>query len=126
MAALTGMVSSQAVSSSSVTPQRTAESLFTDPTPMMLPVITCVVLTGIFISSVRKRVSEPAVCVQNPSNGVIFVILLPIVFMIFQPPDMVPTAMDVKQSTGTQSWMSCMSVSCIQCGSVDGSSRQEL
>jgi len=43
----TGMVSIQAVTKLSVTPQRTADTLLVTPTPMIDPVIVCVVDTGI-------------------------------------------------------------------------------
>ena len=73
-----------------VTPQRTAESLLVAPTPIIEPVIVCVVLTGIPICSVINKVKAPEVSAQTPSNGVTLVILVPIVLMIFQPPLRVP------------------------------------
>ena len=45
----------------------------------------------------------PAVSAITPSSGVTLVILVPIVFTIFQPPDMVPSEMAVKQEKATQS-----------------------
>lgn len=92
---LTGMVSIHAHSRFMVTPQRTAESLLVAPTPMMEPVMVCVVLTGIFKFSVRNRVMAPAVSAATPSKGVTFVIRVPIVFIIFQPPLIVPAAIAV-------------------------------
>lgn len=59
--ALTGIVNIHATSKSFVTPHLTAARRFTAPVPMILPVITCVVLTGTFSISVMKRVSDPAV-----------------------------------------------------------------
>jgi hypothetical protein len=47
------MVSIQATSNFWVTPHLTAESRFTEPTPMIAPVMVWVVLTGIFRNSVR-------------------------------------------------------------------------
>src|SRR5574344_586408 len=101
--ALMGIVKTHAQSRLTVTPQRTAESRLTAPTPMILPLMTCVVLTGTLRTSVIKSVIAPAVWAQKPSTGVILVILLPIVFIIFQPPVIVPKAMAEKQAIGTQS-----------------------
>ena len=52
-AALTGMVSTQAVIRLRVTPQRTADRRRVAPTPMMAPDMVWVVLTGIFRYSVK-------------------------------------------------------------------------
>ena len=87
---LTGIVKIHAQKRFTVTPQRTAEKRFVAPTPIMEPVIVCVVLTGIFNVSVTNKVIAPAVSAATPSKGVTFVILVPIVFTIFQPPLIVP------------------------------------
>lgn len=55
------MINTQAVIRLFVTPQRTAESRFVAPTPIVVPVMVCVVLTGIFRNSVRYNVKAPAV-----------------------------------------------------------------
>ena len=91
--ALTGMVSIHAHNKFKVTPQRTADNLFVAPTPTIEPVMVCVVLTGIFKFSVMNKVTAPAVSAATPSNGVTFVILVPIVLMMRQPPLIVPNAM---------------------------------
>ena len=88
--ALTGMVRIHAHNRLSVTPQRTAEIRLVAPTPMMEPVMVCVVLTGIFRFSVRNSVMAPAVSAATPSKGVTFVMRVPMVLMIFQPPALVP------------------------------------
>ena len=88
--ALTGMVRIQAHRRLTVTPHRTALSLLVAPTPMIAPVIVCVVLTGMPSLSVIKSVIAPAVSAPTPSNGVTLVILVPMVFTIFQPPLIVP------------------------------------
>ena len=49
---LTGIVRIQAIIRLLVTPQRTAERRLVAPTPMIAPVMVCVVLTGIFSISV--------------------------------------------------------------------------
>ena len=90
---LTGMVSIQAQIRLMVTPQRTALNLLVAPTPMIDPVIVCVVLTGAPRFAAVNKVMAPAVSAQTPSNGVTLVIFVPIVFTIFQPPLMVPNAM---------------------------------
>ena len=56
------------------------------------------------LQKLRKVQSEGTGCLSdNPSKGVTFVILVPIVFTIFQPPDMVPSEIAVKQENATQS-----------------------
>ena len=92
---LMGMVNTQAQMRLMVTPQRTADRRLVAPTPMMEPVMVCVVLTGIFRDSVTKSVMAPAVSAATPSKGVTLVIRLPMVFTIFQPPLMVPRAIAV-------------------------------
>ena len=109
--ALTGIVSNQATSRLWVTPQRTAERRLVAPTPMIAPVIVCVVDTGILSISVIYSVIAPAVSATTPSNGVTLVILEPIVFTIRQPPLIVPIEITVKQVIGTQlgkSLIECM------------------
>src|SRR3982751_6377541 len=99
---LTGIVRIHAHKRFTVTPQRTAESRLVAPTPIIAPVIVCVVLTGIFKFSVANKVMAPAVSAATPSNGVTFVILVPIVLMILQPPLIVPKPIAKKETKGTQ------------------------
>ena len=87
-----GIVKTQAHSKLTVIPQRTAETLLVRPTPMIDPVIVCVVLTGTLKCSVKYKVKAPAVSAATPSNEVTFVIFDPIVFTIFHPPLKVPAA----------------------------------
>ena len=89
----TGMVKTHAHNSFTVTPQRTAETLFVTPTPIIEPVIVCVVDTGILKCSVRNKVKAPADSATTPSKAFTLVILEPIVFTIFHPPLNVPNAM---------------------------------
>lgn len=100
--ALTGMVSIHAQSRLTVTPQRTADTLLVTPTPMMEPVMVCVVETGIPKWSVKNKVRAPADSALTPSNEVTLVILVPIVFTIFQPPLIVPRPMAKNDTSGTQ------------------------
>lgn len=102
MRAETGMVMTHAVMRSRLTPQRTALRRLTAPTPIMLPLMTCVVETGIPKFCVTKSVMAPAACEQKPSTAVMRVILLPIVLIIFHPPDIVPMAIAVIQAMGIQ------------------------
>lgn len=78
-----------------VTPQRTADTRLVKPTPIIEPVMVCVVDTGIAKRSVISKVMAPAVSAATPSSGVILVIFVPIVLTIFQPPDMVPNEIAV-------------------------------
>ena len=102
---LIGIVRIQAQRRLTVTPHRTADNRFVAPTPIIEPVMVWVVLTGILKCSVRKRVIAPAVSAATPSNGVTFVIRVPIVFTIFHPPLIVPNPIATKQLNGTQSGM---------------------
>ena len=67
-----GMVKIQAHKRLTVIPQRTAEILFVNPTPIIAPVMVCVVETGIPKCSVKNRVMAPAVSALTPSSGVTF------------------------------------------------------
>ena len=89
------MVKIQAHNNLTVTPQRTAETLLVTPTPIIEPVMVCVVETGILKCSVVNKVKAPADSATTPSKAVTFVILEPIVFTIFQPPLSVPKAITV-------------------------------
>src|SRR6059058_3287995 len=84
------------------TPQRTAENRFDAPTPMMLDAITCVVLTGACNSVAVRITAAAALSAANPLIGRSRLILWPIVFMIRQPPDAVPSPIAVAQATITQ------------------------
>jgi hypothetical protein len=64
------LLSTQAQINSIVTPHRTALTLFVTPTPIIHPVIVCVVLTGILKCCVPNNVIAPAVSALKPSNGV--------------------------------------------------------
>ena len=97
----TGIVKIHAHNKEMVTPQRTAEIRFVTPTPIIDPVIVCVVETGIPMCSVTYKATAPAVSAATPSNGVTFVILDPMVLTIFQPPLMVPKAMKKNDANGT-------------------------
>src|SRR5690606_14393534 len=97
-----GMVSIQAQSSLMVTPQRTADTRLVAPTPMILPVMVCVVETGIPKNSDKYSVIAPEVSAATPSREVTLVIFDPIVFTIFQPPLIVPSPMIINEVSGTQ------------------------
>src|SRR5437868_4306652 len=80
------------------TPQRTADTRFDAPTPMMLDEMTWVVETGAF-SHVAKRITIAAeVSAANPLIGRSLMIRCPIVFMTRHPPDAVPRAIAVAQA----------------------------
>ena len=80
------MVSTQAQIRLTVTPQRTAEIRFVRPTPIIEPVMVCVVLTGTLKCSVKYNVKAPAVSAVTPSKEETLVFLEPIVLTIFQQP----------------------------------------
>ena len=75
----TGMVKIQAQINLTVTPQRTADTLLVTPTPIIDPVIVCVVETGILKCSVINKVNAPADSATTPSKAFTFVIFEPIV-----------------------------------------------
>ncbi len=106
---LTGMVSIHAHSRLTVTPHLTADNRLVAPTPMMDPVMVCVVLTGILKCSVINNVMAPADSAATHSSGVTLVMRVPIVFTIFHPPLSVPKAMATKHDIGTQSGIDFMS-----------------
>ena len=69
-----GIVNIHAMMMLPANPHLTAESLVVAPTPMIAPVMVCVVLTGIPKLAVMSSVIAPAVSAQNPPYGVSFVI----------------------------------------------------
>ena len=58
------------------TPQRTADSFCTEPTPTMAPVIVCVVETGTPRPVARNSVIAPPVSAQKPPTGLSLVMRL--------------------------------------------------
>ena len=93
IAAEHGIVMIQAHTMFPATPHRTALVRFKEPTPMIAPVIVCVVLTGIpNAEATNKLVAAPA-SAQKPSTGRSLATFCPIVFTIIHQPNMVPKAM---------------------------------
>ena len=88
-----------------VTPHRTALNLFVAPAPMIEPVMVWVVLTGMPKILVENNVKAPAVSALNPSKDLKWVILVPIVFTILQPPIRVPVAIAIWHAMTTQKGM---------------------
>ena len=64
-----GIVSSHAHTMRPATPQRTADSRRIEPTPMIAPVIVCVVLTGTPRCVAVNSEIAPAVSAANPPTG---------------------------------------------------------
>src|SRR5438874_2250858 len=85
-----GMVRIHAQTIRPATPQRTAEKRWIAPTPMIAPLIVCVVLTGMPPIAVPRSVIAPAASAQNPPTGRSLVMRIPIVFTMRQPPAIVP------------------------------------
>src|SRR6185437_7750863 len=81
-----GIVRTQAHTIRVATPHRTAERRPVEPTPIMAPVMVCVVLTGMPLKARKKRVVAPAASAQKPPTGLSLVILEPIVCTMRQPP----------------------------------------
>ena len=77
------------------TPHRTADARRATPAPMIAPVIVCVVDTGIPAQLAPNSMIEPPVEAAKPWCCDNFVIRLPIVSMIFQPPVSVPRAIAI-------------------------------
>ena len=96
-----GMVSTHATSMFWATPQRTADTRFDAPTPMMLDEMTWVVLTGAFNQVASRITSAAEVSAANPLIGRNLMIRWPIVFIIRHPPDAVPSAIAVAHATIT-------------------------
>ena len=94
-AAEIGIVKSHAQMMFPATPQRTAESLLVAPTPTIAPVIVWVVLTGIPATVAPMIEQAAAASALKPPMGRRFVILVPIVLTIRQPPNIVPNAITV-------------------------------
>src|SRR5512147_2836907 len=92
MAAARGIVRTHAQTIRPATPHLTAERRFVAPTPTIAPVIVWVVETGMPDSVAPTSVRAPAVSAQKPPNGWSFVIRVPMVFTILQPPNIVPRA----------------------------------
>src|SRR4029434_1854465 len=99
------MVKTQAQTMVLATPQRTDDRRLVAPTPMMAPVMVCVVLTGMPPKAVPNKVIAPAVSAQNPPTGLSLVIFCPIVLTILQPPDIVPRPIAAWQISTTQNGM---------------------
>ena len=93
MAAEAGIVNSQAQTMRLATPHLIPEILEVAPTPTIAPVIVCVVETGIPRCVAMNSVVAPAVSAQNPPTGFSFVIFIPIVLTMRQPPNAVPIPM---------------------------------
>ena len=87
-----GMVNIHAVMMFPASPHRTAERRVVAPTPIIAPVIVCVVLTAIPLNAVIRSVRPPAVSAQKPPVGFNLVIFCPIVLTILHPPNIVPIA----------------------------------
>src|SRR5215217_9533986 len=90
--AAAGIVSIQAHTIRPATPHLTADSRRVAPTPTIEPVIVCVVETGVPVSVAYASVTAAAVSAQKPPTGFSFVIFVPIVCTMRQPPDNVPNA----------------------------------
>ena len=101
--AVRGMVRIQAQTMFPTIPQRTADSRLVEPTPMIAVVMTCVVETGIPKWEAVPIIMAAVVSAAKPCTGCSRIILLPSVWMILQPPLIVPNPMTMAQESLTQS-----------------------
>ena len=105
MAAEHGMVNTHAQIIRPATPHLTALIRLSEPTPMMAPVMVCVVLTGMpNADEVNKVIAAPD-SAQNPSTGFNLATFWPIVLTMRQPPNIVPKAMAEWHAITTQKGM---------------------
>src|SRR6185295_9989194 len=102
MAPEAGIVTTQAITMSLATFQRTADVRRAAPTPTIAPVMVWVVETGMPKPVARNKVIEPAVSAHTPWSGDSRVIREPIVRTIRQPPKRVPSAIAAWQLKTTQ------------------------
>lgn len=87
-----GIVNTHAATIFVAVAQRTDATPFVMPTPIMAPVMVCVVLTGIPRTAVPINVNAPDVSAQNPWTGFNRANPSPKVLITFFPPTMVPKA----------------------------------
>src|SRR4051794_20184983 len=92
------------------TPQRTADRRLAAPAPMTPPEMTCVVDSGKPRWEAVSTTAEPAPCAEKPCAGSILMIRLPIVRMIRQPPEYVPSEIAVADEITTHvgTWKSVL------------------
>src|SRR5262245_58372867 len=102
IAAEPGTVNTQAQTTLPATPQRTADTLRTVPTPTIAPVMVWVVETGMPSAVAPNSVAAPAVSAQQPPTGSSLVIFMPIVLTMRQPPLRVPRPIAAWQAITTQ------------------------
>ena len=87
-----GIVKTQAITIFPTILHLTACAWKVEPTPIIAVEITWVVLNGIPKCDAVKINPAADVSAANPCIGLSFIILCPIVFMIFHPPFIVPAA----------------------------------
>src|SRR3954465_15684054 len=85
-AAAAGSVSTHATTMLLATPQRTADTRLAAPAPMIDPEMTCVVDSGKPTWDAERMTAAPAAWLAKPWAGSIWMIRLPIVLMMRQPP----------------------------------------
>ena len=92
MSAEQGMVNIHAQIILPATPHLTALKRLSEPTPIIEPVIVCVVLTGTPKPEEMNNIDAAPSSAQNPSIGLSLATFWPIVLTILQPPNIVPKA----------------------------------
>src|SRR4051794_28564162 len=98
-----GIVTTQAVTMRPAMPQRTAEALLVAPTPRMAEEITWVVETGMPSRLANSMIEAAAVSAAKPSIDRNSTTFSPIVRIMRQPPNAVPSPIAVAAASTTQS-----------------------
>src|SRR3712207_597286 len=88
------------------TPHRTAERRRAAPAPITAPEIVCVVDSGKPPCEAARITAAPAPWAVKPCAASILMIRVPIVLMIRQPPEYVPSAIAVAALMTTQNGVS--------------------
>ena len=101
-----GIVTIQAITIFPTILHLTACAWNVEPTPIIAVEITCVVLKGIPKCDAVKMRPAAEVSAANPCIGFNFIILCPIVLIIFHPPFIVPAAIVIAQAMITKSGIS--------------------
>src|SRR5205085_10886910 len=97
-----GMVKTHAQTIRDAKPQRTAETRLDSPTPIIAPVMVCVVETGMPSPVAINSAIAPEVCAQKPPDGRMRVMPMPMVRTMRQPPNSVPRPMAIWHEITTQ------------------------
>src|SRR5207248_728435 len=102
LAAAAGSVKSHAVAMLPATPQRTADRRRAAPAPITPPLMTWVVEIGKPKCDTARITAAPPPCAANPWAAFMFLMRVPVVLMILQPPAYVPSPIAAAAEAITQ------------------------